>query len=342
MSDLASILKNPLSLTPDVAGKITADIMANQLTPSQIGGFLVAIKLLGKETDPATIAAVAKAMQSKALPVELPFDVVDIVGTGGDGQNTFNVSTAASIIVAGAGVKVAKHGSRASSSTSGSADVLEALGCHLESVSPTAVGSILDSSNFCFLFAQSFHPAMRHVAASRKELGVRTIFNMLGPLTNPARPSKMVVGVFSKDIGRIMAEALHLSGVREGWVVHGLVGLDEISPEGSTLVWAFDSMGTITERTISPADFGLAEHPLRDVVGGEANENAATMSALLDNALTGPIVDFVLMNAAALLYVAGAASNLKEGVALARQSISSGTAKQQLHQFATKTHFYKK
>ncbi|KAH9272409.1 anthranilate phosphoribosyltransferase [Batrachochytrium salamandrivorans] len=308
MSNLASILKNPSTLTPDVSKKITADIMANKLTSAQIGGFLVALKLLGKETDPATIAAVADAMHSEALAVDLPFDVVDMVGTGGDGQNTFNVSTAASIVVAGAGVKVAKHGSRASSSTSGSADVLEALG------------------------------SMKHVAASRKELGVRTIFNLLGPLTNPANPSKMVVGVFSKDIGRIMAEALHLSGVKQGWVVHGLVGLDEISPEGSSLVWEFGPTGTITERTLSPADFGLPEHPLADVVGGDATENASTMTALLDNTLTGPILDFVLLNAAALLYVSGQAADLKEGVALARKSISSGEAKRQLMQFAKATH----
>ncbi|KAH6601915.1 hypothetical protein BASA61_001618 [Batrachochytrium salamandrivorans] len=229
-------------------------------------------------------------------------------------------------------------GSRASSSTSGSADVLEALGCHLNAVTPTAVASIMNESNFCFLFAQVFHPAMKHVAASRKELGVRTIFNLLGPLTNPANPSKMVVGVFSKDIGRIMAEALHLSGVKQGWVVHGLVGLDEISPEGSSLVWEFGPTGTITERTLSPADFGLPEHPLADVVGGDATENASTMTALLDNTLTGPILDFVLLNAAALLYVSGQAADLKEGVALARKSISSGEAKRQLMQFAKATH----
>nr|KAJ3420635.1 anthranilate phosphoribosyltransferase [Polyrhizophydium stewartii] len=275
-------------------------------------------------------------MRDAALPVvRLPFDVVDIVGTGGDGQNTFNVSTAASIVAAGAGAKVAKHGNRASSSTSGSADVLEALDCNLSAVSPAAVNEILHESNFCFLFAQVFHPAMKNVAGPRKELGVRTIFNLLGPMTNPAHPTRMVVGVFSRDLGHAMAEALHLSGVKSGWVVHGCVGLDEISPEGNTLVWQFDESGNITERTISPsADFGLPEHPLRDVVGGDAVENASTMRQLLSGELSGPILDFVLLNAAALLHVSGLAADLPAGVALARQSIASGAAKKQLELFS--------
>ncbi|KAI8918703.1 glycosyl transferase family, a/b domain-containing protein [Entophlyctis helioformis] len=343
---LQAILNSPQdALSPETARQTTADIMANKLTPTQISAFLVTLKLTGKEHDPQTIAAVVDAMREAAVAIDPPLSssvpsqaVIDIVGTGGDGQNTFNVSTASSIVAAGAGCKVAKHGNRASSSSSGSADVLEALGCRLSAVTAPAIHTLLkDDRNFCFLFAQVFHPAMRHVAGPRKELGVRTIFNLLGPMINPARPSRMIVGVFSRDVGRIMAEALHLSGVQHGWVVHGCVGLDEISPEGETLVWEFGPSGVVSERTISPADFGLDAHPLKDVVGGDATENAATMRSLLDGSLTGPILDFVLLNAGALLHVAGVAADLKTGVALARESIASGSAKRQLALFAEAT-----
>jgi anthranilate phosphoribosyltransferase len=225
---LKSTWTQPNYLTPGVAKEIASEIMEGKLGPSQIGAFLITLKLLGKETQPEYIAAVAEAMRDASLPVTLNYDVVDIVGTGGDGQDTFNVSTAASIVAAGAGCKVAKHGNRASSSSCGSADVLETLGCTLQNVTPSKLPSILETTNFCFLFAQVYHPAMKSVAGPRKELGVRTIFNILGPLTNPARPTRMIVGVFSKDLGMLMAQSLQLLGVERGWVVSGAIGLDEV------------------------------------------------------------------------------------------------------------------
>ncbi|KAI8909051.1 glycosyl transferase family, a/b domain-containing protein [Gorgonomyces haynaldii] len=333
---LREFLTRPESQTPQVVRQITADIMDNKLSQAQIGAFLIAIKYLGLESDPKTVAAVADAMRNAAVPVpSLPEGLCDIVGTGGDGQNTFNVSTAASIVAAGAGCRVAKHGNRASSSSSGSADVLEAMGCKLQQFTPNKLKPLFDQSNFCFLFAQMYHPAMKFVSGPRRELGVRTIFNLLGPLTNPAKPKRMVVGVFAKQVGAIMAQALYLSGVERAWVVHGALGLDEISPEGKTIVWDLTSDGTIQEKEISPSDFGLQEHPLESVRGGDANHNAQLMQQLLSSQLQGPILDFVLLNSAALLFVNGKANDLKEGVRLARESISSGKALQQLEIFKT-------
>ena len=199
---------------------------------------------------------------------------------------------------------------------------------------PQAIPSLLSKGNFCFLFAQQYHPAMKHVSGPRKELGVRTIFNLLGPLTNPVRPKRMVVGVFSKEAGPIMAQSLYLSGVERAWVVHGALGLDEISPQGKTYLWDLTPDGTIIEKTISPADFGLPEHPLESVRGGDAPFNAGLMRQLLDATLEGPILDFVLLNASALLFVAGKAATLQEAVGLARSSLKSGQAKQALLTFA--------
>ncbi|KAI8893848.1 glycosyl transferase family, a/b domain-containing protein [Globomyces pollinis-pini] len=344
-SQLKQVFSNPAYLTPEIANEIANEIMDGHLTSAQIGGFLITMKLLGKETQPPYIASIAKAMKKASLKIDIDLPLVDIVGTGGDGQDTFNVSTAASIVAAGAGCKIAKHGSRASSSACGSADVLETLGCKLENVTPDVATKIIKESNFCFLFAQLYHPAMKAVAGPRRELGVRTIFNLyilylltfsLGPLTNPANPKRMVVGVFSKDIGMIMAKSLQLVGVERAWVVCGAIGLDEISPEGSTNVWELEN-NTIIEKVVSPKDFGLPEHPLSAVRGGNAEANASTMNQLLDGTLSGPVLDFVLLNSAAVLYIAGLAKSLPEGVALARQSITSGKAKAELLKFAKLT-----
>ncbi|KAI8617426.1 glycosyl transferase family, a/b domain-containing protein [Chytriomyces sp. MP71] len=314
-------------------------IMQGQLSPAQVGSFLTALKLSGLDHRPAHIAAIAKGMRAAVGGAVLPEEgrmspVVDIVGTGGDGQDTFNVSTASAIVVAGAGVKVAKHGNRSSSSQCGSADVLEALGAKLENVTADRVPRILDDGNFCFLFAQVFHTSMRHVAGPRKELGVKTVFNTLGPLTNPAMPDRMIVGVFSKAIGHIIAEALQLSGVKRAWVVHGGIGLDEIAPIGDTFVWSLEN-DTITESTIHPRDFGLQEHPLESVRGGNAAYNSGTMLQLLSGELPDrhPVLDFVLLNSGALLYVSGRATSLKEGVELARNSIRSGGARTELEKY---------
>ncbi|KAI8924231.1 glycosyl transferase, partial [Entophlyctis helioformis] len=293
---LQAILNSPQdALSPETARQTTADIMANKLTPTQISAFLVTLKLTGKEHDPQTIAAVVDAMREAAVAIDPPLSssvpsqaVIDIVGTGGDGQNTFNVSTASSIVAAGAGCKVAK---------------VNPSGCN--------------DRNFCFLFAQVFHPAMRHVAGPRKELGVRTIFNLLGPMINPARPSRMIVGVFSRDVGRIMAEALHLSGVQHGWVVHGCVGLDEIT--------AWSASGPSR-----PPTLGLMHIHSRTWLAATRTENAATMRSLLDGSLTGPILDFVAAECWRSAARCRRRADLKTGVALARESIASGSAKRQL------------
>ena len=243
------------------------------------------------------------------------------------------MSTASAIVCAAAGLKVAKHGNRASSSSCGSADVLEALGCSLTSIVPSAVRQCLISQNFCFLFSQVYHPAMKLLAPPRRELGVKTIFNYLGPLTNPAAPSRMVVGVGFKSDGPVMAQALLLAKVQRAWVVHGEIGLDEISPQGSTLVWDVKPDGSITEFSISPKDFGLPEHQLDTVRGGNAEYNANLFKQLLLDQLKGPIYDFVLMNSAALLLVSGKCQTLPEGVEIARACIQSKAAYNELIKF---------
>ena len=224
---LKSFLLQPATCEPIHIQMIADEIMKGNLAPSQIGAFLTALKLLNLETNPLYIKAVATAMRNASISVDAG-KVVDIVGTGGDGHDTFNVSTAASIIVAGAGLKVAKHGNRASSSSCGSADILEALGCELNKVNNFKAQAILQESNFCFLFAQLYHPAMKIVAGPRRELGIRTIFNILGPLTNPSKPTHMVVGVPFKELGPVMAQSLQLLGIERGWVVCGAIGLDEV------------------------------------------------------------------------------------------------------------------
>ncbi|KAI8826839.1 glycosyl transferase family, a/b domain-containing protein [Fimicolochytrium jonesii] len=350
------------TFTAPLARSASLEIMAGRATNAQIGAFLVLLKQTGLETDPAIVAAVASAMREAALGVEKGCvngdtgdigEWVDIVGTGGDGMDTFNVSTAAGIVAAGAGCSVAKHGNRASSSKCGSADVLEALDCHLTSVTPASVPTLVNKPNggFCFLFSQKFHPAMKYVAAARKELGVRTIFNLLGPLSSPARPTRVVVGVHTPSLGPMMAESLRLSGVTRAWVVCGAMGLDEISPEGATHVWSLTESGAVEEGIVTPADFGLEGGPLRDVVGGGKRENARLMREVLRDptAISSSetpttsehtrkaITDFILLNVAALLYVAGKAPSLVAAVELARESINSGKAWEALVAFRDET-----
>ncbi|KAI8835812.1 glycosyl transferase family, a/b domain-containing protein [Chytriomyces cf. hyalinus JEL632] len=333
---LKSLLSDDSSFGASEAETLMTQIMSGALSPAQVGAFLTALKLRGLDRDAGVVAAVARAMRGAASRVTIVRGdpVVDIVGTGGDGQDTFNVSTASAIVVAGAGVRVAKHGNRSSSSKCGSADVLEALGAKLENVTADRVPLILDASKFCFLFAQTFHTSMRHVAGPRKELGVKTIFNILGPLTNPAMPDRMIVGVFSRDIGMVIADALRLSGVQRAWIVHGAIGLDEIAPIGETYVWSLEN-NAITESTIHPRDFGIAEHPLESVKGGDSDYNSDSMKQLLAGKLADghPVMDFVLLNSAALLHVSGKAKTLKEGVELARASIRGGAAQAALNAY---------
>ncbi|MCC7363577.1 MAG: anthranilate phosphoribosyltransferase [Dehalococcoidia bacterium] len=303
------------------------EIMGGEATPAQIGAFLAALRLHGET--PEIIAACLGVLERHAIAV--PADnVIDVVGTGGDLADTFNVSTAAAIVVAGAGVRVAKHGNRAASSKCGSADVLEALGGKLE-LDGAAAAKVVDGAGFCFLFAQRFHPAMRHAGGPRREIAVRTIFNVLGPLANPARPQAMLVGVGAKAFGPLMAETFRLRGMERAMVIHSEDGLDEISPAAPSHAWVLEN-GRLSERTISPADFGLPGHALDAVVGGDAMHNSGQMNAVLDGA-EGPVTDFVLMSASAALYVAGKTSDFREGVAIARESIASGRAREVLDRY---------
>ncbi|OLY82433.1 Anthranilate phosphoribosyltransferase [Smittium mucronatum] len=318
-------------------------IFLGESTEAQQGAFLTALRLRGIDRRPDILYALAQEMYSKAIRPKLVFEsgqqyVVDIVGTGGDGWNTFNVSTASSIVVAGAGLR---HGSRSSSSNCGSADLLENVGCNLDGVLPENVNSILNQSNFCFLFSRSFHPSMGFLAKARREIGFPTPFNILGPLTNPTDPKYAVIGVHSLYLGPIMADTLVRLGKRNHWVVCAELGMDEISIEGSSHVWEIDGDGNITHKIISPADFGLPEYPISLASSSSLELNTEILDALLSGNNTTErekaIRTFVLLNSAALLYVSKAGPSLKECVKLAAHSIDSGNAKRQLELFAKST-----
>ena len=321
----ALVERGPLT-GPEAAGALE-EIMTGNATPAQIGAFLAAMRVRGET--PEVVAAGLTVMQKHAEPCPAT-DVIDICGTGGDGIDTINVSTAAGFVVAGAGVRVAKHGNRAASSKCGSADVLEALGARID-LGGEQVARVIDRCGFGFLFAQRFHPAMRHVGGPRREVAVRTVFNILGPLSNPANPRAQLVGVGSRAIGPVVAEALALRGIGRALVVHSDDGLDEISPAAGTHAWVIGE-GAMQERELTAEDFGLPPHALVSVAGGEAAHNAGEILAILDG-IEGAMTDFVLMNAAAALYVAGKANDFREGVELGRQSIASGRAREVLDQY---------
>jgi anthranilate phosphoribosyltransferase len=321
-------------IEPGEARGAMEEIMTGAATPSQMGAFLAGLRLRGES--PEIIAACWDVLERHAEPVAT-HDVIDVVGTGGDGADTINVSTAAAIVVAAAGGRVAKHGNRAASSKCGSADVLEALGARIDIGGPQ-VARIIDECGFCFLFAQRFHPAMKNVGGTRREMGVRTIFNVLGPLSNPAKPARVLAGVGVKALGPLVANAFAIRGIQRSIVVHSADGLDEISPSGVTHTW-FVGDGAVEERDISPANFGLREHPLASIVGGDAQHNAHILRAVLEG-VEGPALDFVLANAAAACYVAGLADDLRTGVDVARQAIGSGAARQVLDLYISLTQEY--
>lgn len=291
-------------------------------TPAQVGGFLMALRTRGETVD--EYAAAASVMRSKCNPVSAPAGAMDIVGTGGDGKGTLNISTATAFVVAGAGVCVAKHGNRNLSSKSGSADALTEMGLNVM-IGPDLVEKCLTEAGIGFMMAPMHHPAMRHVGPVRMELGTRTIFNILGPLTNPAGVKRQLTGAFSTRMIRPMAETLLALGSEKAWLVHGGDGTDEISIAAKTHVCAVEG-GFIKEFQIGPEDAGLPYHPFEAILGGTPAENAAEFRALLDGA-TGAYRDAVLLNAAAALVVAEKARSLTDGVAMARAAIDSGAAK---------------
>ncbi|BGP18112.1 hypothetical protein JCM10213_004215 [Rhodosporidiobolus nylandii] len=335
---LKKLVLHPSTFTPsDVHSSFAHLASPSGAHPAQIGAFLSALRLTGKDAEPEVVAECARVMQQHALEVE--FDegegpVCDIVGTGGDGHNTFNVSTTAGIVAAGAGLRVYKHGNKAATSSSGSADILLSLGCPVTTLPPTSLATVARSSPFLFLFAPLYHPSMVRVAPIRKQLPFPTVFNALGPLINPAKPGAMIVGVHSPYLGPIFAEALRITGVKRAWVVCGKEGLDEISIAGETDVWDLNG-STITQRVISPSQFGLSPSPLSSVTGGTPLENSLLLLRLLNGELpdTDPVENFVVLNAAALLLVAGKARDEKEGVEMARRSLREGGAKSALEAF---------
>ena len=291
-------------------------------TPAQMGGFLMALRTRGETVD--EYAAAATVMRSKCNAVKAPEGAIDIVGTGGDGKGTLNISTATAFVVAGAGVTVAKHGNRNLSSKSGAADALTEMGLNVM-IGPEVVERCLHEAGIGFMMAPMHHPAIRHVMPVRAELGTRTIFNILGPLTNPAGVKRQLTGAFSDALIRPMAETLLTLGSEKAWLVHGSDGTDEITICGPTSVSAVEG-GAIRDFTIHPEDAGLAPHPFEAILGGTPSENATAFRALLDGA-PGAYRDAVLLNAAAALVVADRAGTLTEGVALSRASIDSGAAK---------------
>jgi anthranilate phosphoribosyltransferase len=300
--------------------------MSGEATPSQMGGLLMALRVRGETVDEITGAV--SAMRSKMLRVRAPADAVDVVGTGGDGSGSVNVSTCASFIVAGAGIPVAKHGNRALSSRSGAADCLAALGVRID-LTPEAVTRCIEQTGIGFMFAPAHHPAMKNVGPTRVELATRTIFNLLGPLSNPAGVTRQMVGVFSRQWVSPLAQVLKNLGAEKIWVVHGSDGLDEITLTGPTSVAALEN-GAIRTFEVSPEDAGLQRVAAGALKGGDAAENAAALLGVL-NGEPGAFRDVALFNAAAALIVAGRVSNLKEGVALGQHAIDSGAAVKKLN-----------
>ncbi|MVA23335.1 anthranilate phosphoribosyltransferase [Agrobacterium vitis] len=308
------------ALTRDEAADAFNILMSGEATPAQIGGFLIALRMRG-ETVPEIVGAVT-VMRQKMLPVTAPADAIDIVGTGGDGTGTYNISTLAALIVAGAGVPVAKHGNKALSSKSGAADSLTALSVKLD-IDPAIIGRCISEAGVGFMFAQLHHSAMRHVGPARVELGTRTIFNLLGPLANPAGVKKQLLGVYAPEWVIPLAETLRDLGSESIWVVHGN-GLDEITTTGTTQVAALEQ-GKIRSFELTPGDFGVAQVELAALKGGDGEYNAKALRAVLEGEKNA-YRDVALCNAAAALVIAGKAATLADGMALGAQSLDSGAA----------------
>ena len=313
------------SLTMDEAAAVMRQIMQGEATPAQLGSFLTALRLKGEST--GEIAGMATVMREFSLKVRVEGTVVDSVGTGGDGTNSFNISTAAALVAAGAGVRIAKHGNRAASGSCGAADVLEELGVRIE-LPPEVVERCINQGGIGFMFAQAFHPSMRHAGPVRREIGIRTVFNILGPLTNPAAAQRQLIGVAFPQLGEKMAEVMRLLGSERTLVVHGTGGLDEIALDGETTVWELLD-GNVETWTFRPDDTGLGRWSVDDLRGGDRDANAATMRCLL-NGEGGPIRDAVLLNTAGVLLAAGAAGTISDGIQQAAQAIDSGAARQRL------------
>ncbi|MCT4553799.1 MAG: anthranilate phosphoribosyltransferase [Pelagimonas sp.] len=336
MSDLIKPLIGAAAdrpLTRAEAETAFGELFEGNASPAQIAGLLMALRTRGETVD--EYSAAASVMRAKCNKVSAPAGAMDIVGTGGDGKGTLNISTATAFVVAGAGVTVAKHGNRNLSSKSGAADALGQMGINVM-IGAEAVEKALESVGICFMMAPMHHPAMKHVMPVRMDLGTRTIFNILGPLTNPAGVKRQLTGAFTRDLIRPMAETLGQLGSERAWLVHGSDGTDELAISGISWVAALEEDGSIREVELHPEDAGLPVHPFEDILGGSPEENGKAFAALLDGAQNA-YRDAVLLNSAAALVVAGKADALKQGVEMARDSIDSGAAKGKVQALAKAT-----
>jgi anthranilate phosphoribosyltransferase len=322
MKSVLEKLLDKSNLAMEEAYGVMSDIMEGRATPAQIGAFLIALRLKGETVE--EVSGFAQAMRDKALRLDYPGNLLDTCGTGGDGMGTINISTLSALVVAGAGVKVAKHGNRSVSSLCGSADLLEGLGVKID-LPPSTAKRCLDECNFSFLFAPLYHPAMRYAAGPRKELGVRTVFNILGPLTNPARVRRQLLGVFSPSLTSFIASVLGKLGVERAMVVSSLDGIDEISISAPTKVSELRD-GTIYEYTIEPERLGVRIYLLDELKVKSKEESVEIAQRVLAGEMEGAVMDAVLVNSAAALIVAGMANDFKEGMEIARESIRMGLA----------------
>jgi len=328
IKEAISLLIDGKSLTMEQASQVMEEITTGNVTPAQFGAFVTALIVKGESAD--EIAGLASVMRAKSVRVETNAPVIDIVGTGGDNSYSFNISTAAAFVAAGAGLKVAKHNNRAMTSQCGSADVLEALGMKIE-LNANQVKECIERVGIGFMFAPLFHPSMKFAAAPRRELGVRTVFNILGPLTNPALADSQVLGVASADLGEKMVQVLQRLGSKRALVVHGLNGMDEITVSGKSRVWELGD-GEINVYEIAPKDFGIDEADIETLVGGTSADNAKILRSVLEGE-KGPRRDAVVMNAAAGIALGRDAKGvpaLKEAAVMAREAIDSGQALEKL------------
>jgi anthranilate phosphoribosyltransferase len=316
------------TLTRDEARSAMASVMAGEATPAQLGALLASLHIRGETVD--EIAGFASALRDVVVRVTVPAGAIDIVGTGGDRSNSFNISTVSSIVTAAAGGRVAKHGNRAASSACGSADVLEALGVKID-LGPDGVARCVEDARIGFMFAPRFHPAMRHAGPVRREIGIRTVFNVLGPLANPAGVRRILLGVPSPALGEKIADVLVELGTDHALVVHGEDGLDEISPSLPTRTWEVRD-GSVIEGRIEPEDLGVTPVGRAEIIGGDPAKNAAMARSVLDGTKGGTRAA-ILMNAGAACYVAGLARDMREGARLAAQAIDSGEANDVLVRF---------
>lgn len=320
-------------LTYQEAEQVMNEIMEGKASPVQMSAYLTALSLKGETID--EITASAAGMRSHCIKLLHDMDVLEIVGTGGDGSNSFNISTTASLVISAAGIPVAKHGNRAASSRSGAADVLEALGVNI-SLTPEQSASLLKDSKICFLFAQNYHIAMKYVAPIRRELGIRTVFNILGPLSNPAGANMELMGVYDESLVEPLAQVMAKLGVRRGMVVFGQDRLDEISMSAPTSVCEIKD-GWFQSYEISPEQFGYKRCKREDLTGGTPKENAAITRSILDGSLTGPKRSAVCMNAGAALYITGKTPSIESGIQMAESLIDSGAALKKLEEFIFKS-----